>query len=203
MSVPSTVSPEMTTDSILPCCAHIEKLRIRQRRLGGLFLPRLPEPHRAQHEEEQEQGPARSVHLRRGPREAARPRSEACLPSCAPFYSVRRAARPSISDAERRQAEPDPSEPRVRSTMMFAWFKRRRRVATRRLPFPPEWRAFMEKNVPLVGRLPLEDREELRRARPGLPRREALRGMRRPRDHRRGARHDRGASLRPAPASRD
>ncbi|HJX52980.1 MAG TPA: M90 family metallopeptidase [Polyangia bacterium] len=44
---------------------------------------------------------------------------------------------------------------------MFAWLKRRRRDAIRRRPFPAEWRALIEKNVPYVARLPPEDREEL------------------------------------------
>jgi Mlc titration factor MtfA (ptsG expression regulator) len=45
---------------------------------------------------------------------------------------------------------------------MFAWLRhRRRRDALRRRPFPAEWRAFIEKNVPYVGCLPPEDREEL------------------------------------------
>ena len=44
---------------------------------------------------------------------------------------------------------------------MFAWLKNRRRAAIRRRPFPPEWRALIAKNVPLVARLPPSDREEL------------------------------------------
>ena len=47
------------------------------------------------------------------------------------------------------------------SAAMFAWLKRRRRDAIRRRPFPAEWRALIEKNVPYVARLPPEDREEL------------------------------------------
>jgi Mlc titration factor MtfA (ptsG expression regulator) len=44
---------------------------------------------------------------------------------------------------------------------MFAWLKRRRRAAVRGRPFPPEFRALMEKNVPFIGQLPIEDRAEL------------------------------------------
>ena len=44
---------------------------------------------------------------------------------------------------------------------MFAWLRRRRRDAIRRRPFPAEWRAFIEKNVPYVACLPAEDRKEL------------------------------------------
>ena len=44
---------------------------------------------------------------------------------------------------------------------MFAWLRRRRRDAIRRRPFPAEWRAFIEKNVPYVACLSAEDREEL------------------------------------------
>jgi Mlc titration factor MtfA (ptsG expression regulator) len=44
---------------------------------------------------------------------------------------------------------------------MFAWLRNRRRAAIRGRPFPPEWRAIVAKNVPLVGRLPPSDREEL------------------------------------------
>jgi hypothetical protein len=47
------------------------------------------------------------------------------------------------------------------SMAMFAWLRRRRRDAIRRSPFPAEWRAFIEKNVPYVACLPAEDREEL------------------------------------------
>jgi hypothetical protein len=46
---------------------------------------------------------------------------------------------------------------------MFAWLRRRRRVAIRRRPFPTEWRAIIERNVPYVACLPSEDREELAR----------------------------------------
>jgi Mlc titration factor MtfA (ptsG expression regulator) len=44
---------------------------------------------------------------------------------------------------------------------MFGWLKRRRREAARRGAFPAEWRAIIEKNVPYVAGLPLEDRQEL------------------------------------------
>jgi MtfA peptidase len=44
---------------------------------------------------------------------------------------------------------------------MFAWLSRRRRAAIRRAAAPGEWRAFIEKNVPYVARLPPPDRDEL------------------------------------------
>ena len=44
---------------------------------------------------------------------------------------------------------------------MLSWWKRRRRAAIRRRPFPAAWRAFVEKNVPYVACLPPEDRDEL------------------------------------------
>jgi Mlc titration factor MtfA (ptsG expression regulator) len=44
---------------------------------------------------------------------------------------------------------------------MFGWWKRRRREAVRRGAFPAAWRAIIEKNVPYVASLPLEDRQEL------------------------------------------
>jgi Mlc titration factor MtfA (ptsG expression regulator) len=44
---------------------------------------------------------------------------------------------------------------------MFAWLRRRRRAAIRRRPFSADWRAIIEKNVPYVACLPIEDREEL------------------------------------------
>ncbi|HEY2901068.1 MAG TPA: M90 family metallopeptidase [Polyangia bacterium] len=44
---------------------------------------------------------------------------------------------------------------------MFGWWKRRRRDAIRRQPFPSEWRGFIEKNVPFVASLPAGDRDEL------------------------------------------
>jgi hypothetical protein len=44
---------------------------------------------------------------------------------------------------------------------MFAWLKQRRRASLRRRPFPAEWRAIIEKNVPYVAILPPADREEL------------------------------------------
>ena len=46
---------------------------------------------------------------------------------------------------------------------MFDWLRRRRRVAIRRRPFPAEWRAIIERNVPYVACLKSEDREELAR----------------------------------------
>ena len=44
---------------------------------------------------------------------------------------------------------------------MFGWLKRRRREAVRRRAFPAAWRAIIEKNVPYVAGLSLEDRQEL------------------------------------------
>jgi hypothetical protein len=47
------------------------------------------------------------------------------------------------------------------SQTMLAWFKHRRRDAIRHHPFPAEWRAIIEKNVPYVACLSPEDRQEL------------------------------------------
>lgn len=44
---------------------------------------------------------------------------------------------------------------------MCGWLKRRRREATKRGAFPAAWRAIIEKNVPYVAGLSLEDRQEL------------------------------------------
>jgi hypothetical protein len=44
---------------------------------------------------------------------------------------------------------------------MFASLKRRHRDEVRRRPFPAEWRAIIEKNVPYSACLPPEDRQEL------------------------------------------
>jgi Mlc titration factor MtfA (ptsG expression regulator) len=44
---------------------------------------------------------------------------------------------------------------------MFVWWRRRRRDAIRRAPFPSEWRGIIEKNVPYVAHLSPEDRDEL------------------------------------------
>ena len=44
---------------------------------------------------------------------------------------------------------------------MLGFFERRRREAIRSRPFPPEWRAIIDRNVPYCGRLSPEDREEL------------------------------------------
>ncbi|WP_437965622.1 M90 family metallopeptidase [Sorangium sp. So ce260] len=44
---------------------------------------------------------------------------------------------------------------------MLAFLRRRRRAAVRRAPFPPAWRAILDRNVPCFGRLPAEDQEEL------------------------------------------
>lgn len=45
---------------------------------------------------------------------------------------------------------------------MFGFFRGRRREKLRAKPFPPEWVAMLERNVPLYRRLPEEDRRELR-----------------------------------------
>jgi len=44
---------------------------------------------------------------------------------------------------------------------MFGWWRRRRREAIKREPFPDAWRAIIEKNVPYVACLPPADRTEL------------------------------------------
>jgi MtfA peptidase len=44
---------------------------------------------------------------------------------------------------------------------MFWWLKGRRRAAIRARPFPPGWRAIIEKNVPYAASLSQSDREEL------------------------------------------
>ena len=44
---------------------------------------------------------------------------------------------------------------------MFVWLRRWRRKAIRRRPFPVEWRAIIEKNVPFALCLPAEDRTEI------------------------------------------
>ena len=45
--------------------------------------------------------------------------------------------------------------------MVFGLFKSRRRERLRALPFPDEWRRTIERNVPIVRRLPPADRQEL------------------------------------------
>ena len=45
---------------------------------------------------------------------------------------------------------------------LFGWFKRRRRDAIRRRPFPDAWPAIIEKNVPYAAALSPADRAELR-----------------------------------------
>jgi Mlc titration factor MtfA (ptsG expression regulator) len=45
--------------------------------------------------------------------------------------------------------------------MVFGLFKSRRRERLRALPFPDEWRRTIERNVPIVRRLPPSDRSEL------------------------------------------
>lgn len=44
---------------------------------------------------------------------------------------------------------------------MFGFLKRRRRERVRARPFPPEWRAVLERRFPLYERLSPEDRREL------------------------------------------
>jgi len=44
---------------------------------------------------------------------------------------------------------------------MFNWLTRRRREAARRKPFPPEWQAIVDRNVPYFACLPPRDRKEL------------------------------------------
>ena len=44
---------------------------------------------------------------------------------------------------------------------MFGWFKRRRRYRVRTRPFPAEWLAIIERNVPFYAYLPEADRREL------------------------------------------
>ena len=44
---------------------------------------------------------------------------------------------------------------------MFGILKRRRRNGLRAKPFPPEWRAVLERSFPLFARLPKSDQEEL------------------------------------------
>jgi Mlc titration factor MtfA (ptsG expression regulator) len=49
-----------------------------------------------------------------------------------------------------------------RSHVMFDFFKKQRREALRAQPFPPEWSAILERNVPIYRQLPEADREELK-----------------------------------------
>ncbi|WP_437722129.1 zinc-dependent peptidase [Sorangium sp. So ce861] len=44
---------------------------------------------------------------------------------------------------------------------MLGFLRKRRRAAARRAPFPPAWRAILDRNVPSFGRLAAEDQEEL------------------------------------------
>jgi|SRR5687767_4357430 len=44
---------------------------------------------------------------------------------------------------------------------MLSIFRRRRRERLRASTFPPEWRAILQRNVPLFSRLPAADKEEL------------------------------------------
>ncbi len=52
-------------------------------------------------------------------------------------------------------------EPRFGEMSVFGFFKRRRRDHLRSAPFPPAWRAIIEKNVPFHAFLPEADRREL------------------------------------------
>ncbi len=45
---------------------------------------------------------------------------------------------------------------------MLGFLKKRRRQRIRRQPFPPEWLAIIERNVPMYARLPEPERHELR-----------------------------------------
>jgi MtfA peptidase len=45
---------------------------------------------------------------------------------------------------------------------VFGFLKHRRRARVRARPFPPEWQAIIQRNVPMYGRLPEADRHELR-----------------------------------------
>ncbi len=45
--------------------------------------------------------------------------------------------------------------------MVFGFLKERRRQELRNRPIPNEWRAILKHNVPVFGRLPLEDQAEL------------------------------------------
>src|ERR1700682_2116697 len=47
--------------------------------------------------------------------------------------------------------------------MVFGFIKRRRRRNLRRQPLPPAWRSTLIRNLPVFGRLPLEDQAELLR----------------------------------------
>src|SRR5215213_11101275 len=44
---------------------------------------------------------------------------------------------------------------------MFTFFKTRRRAGLRATPIPDDWRRTIERNVPIVRRLPPADRQEL------------------------------------------
>jgi Mlc titration factor MtfA (ptsG expression regulator) len=44
---------------------------------------------------------------------------------------------------------------------MFGFFKKQRREKLRQNPFPAEWAAILERNVPIYGRLPEDDQLEL------------------------------------------
>lgn len=50
-----------------------------------------------------------------------------------------------------------------RRKTVFGFLRRRRRARIRQQPFPPAWLAIIERNVPMYGRLPQADREELLR----------------------------------------
>jgi Mlc titration factor MtfA (ptsG expression regulator) len=44
---------------------------------------------------------------------------------------------------------------------VFAYFRRRRRRALRALPFPDEWRGYVDGNIPLFARLSADDQAEV------------------------------------------
>ena len=51
---------------------------------------------------------------------------------------------------------------------MFGFLKRRRRARIRARPFPPEWLAIVQRNVPMYGRLPEADHGDPQRNRKGF-----------------------------------
>lgn len=45
--------------------------------------------------------------------------------------------------------------------MVFGFFRRRRRERLRAAPFPPEWRAYVDRNIPLFARLSAAEQHEV------------------------------------------
>ena len=86
---------------------------------------------------------------------------------------------------------------------MFRWFTNRRRTALRRTPLPDAWQAIIQPERALRGAAVRCRPRRAGRPRAGVPGREALRRVRRPRAHRRDPRHHRRAGVRPAAAPRD